>query len=269
MLEDLARCIPLKSLFPAPMTKSAAAALAEDISIDDDRNNIQQNDPVLLIVEDDPTFARILIDMAHEHGLKALVALRGNTALALATEFRPSAITLDIGLPDMMGWTIVDRLKHDSRTRQIPGAHHYGRRRPPTRLGLGRHDLRAKGDAEGDLAQTFGLIRLSAEPRVRKLIVVSGDARSETAWSGRCRARHTDHRIPQRAERFSKFLETITSTPQCSISRFAIFPPPVLFRRSETASLPTRLPSLCWAPRVWIPPLSGFARFAAETSCVT
>ena len=110
---------PLKYSFHATFTKSAAAALAEEISIEDDRNNIHQNDPVLLIVEDDPAFARILIDMAHEQGLKALVALRGNTALALATEFQPSAITLDIGLPDMMGWTIVDRLKHDSRTRQI------------------------------------------------------------------------------------------------------------------------------------------------------
>ncbi len=75
---------------------------------------------MLLIVEDDVTFARILVDLAHDRGIKALVALRGGTALALAREFKPGAITLDITLPDMAGWTILDRLKHDPATRHIP-----------------------------------------------------------------------------------------------------------------------------------------------------
>jgi HAMP domain-containing protein/CheY-like chemotaxis protein/signal transduction histidine kinase len=163
-------------LLPASITKSAAAALVEDVSIDDDRNNIHQNDPVLLIVEDDPTFARILIDMAHEHGLKALVALRGNTALALASEFRPGAITLDIGLPDMMGWTIVDRLKHDSRTRQIPVHIITGDDDRRRGLALGAMTFAQKAMEKSDLAQMFGVIRLSAEPRIKKLVVVSGDA---------------------------------------------------------------------------------------------
>ncbi len=66
------------------------------------------------------TFARILVDLAHDRGIKALVALRGGTALALAREFSPGAITLDITLPDMAGWTILDRLKHDLATRHIP-----------------------------------------------------------------------------------------------------------------------------------------------------
>ena len=88
--------------------------------LDDDRNLIQPGDSVLLIVEDDRTFARILVDLAHERGLKALVALRGSSALSLAREFRPGAITLDINLPDMAGWTIIDRLKHDPATRHIP-----------------------------------------------------------------------------------------------------------------------------------------------------
>jgi HAMP domain-containing protein/CheY-like chemotaxis protein/signal transduction histidine kinase len=168
---------PSEVPFPAPFTKSAAvAALAEEISIEDDRNNIHQNDPVLLIVEDDPAFARILIDMAHEQGLKALVALRGNTALALATEFQPSAITLDIGLPDMMGWTIVDRLKHDSRTRQIPVHIITGDDDRRRGLALGAMTFAQKAMQKSDLAATFGVIRLSAESRIRKLIVVSAEA---------------------------------------------------------------------------------------------
>src|ERR1700693_1045806 len=58
--------------------------------------------------------------MAHSSGVEAVVALRGATALSLAREFKPGAVTLDISLPDMVGWTILDRMKHDPATRHIP-----------------------------------------------------------------------------------------------------------------------------------------------------
>jgi CheY-like chemotaxis protein len=74
----------------------------------------------VLIVEDDVAFARILLDMARDKGFKGLVATRGESALQLAPRFRPDAITLDIELPDMEGWTVLDRLKHDRVTRHIP-----------------------------------------------------------------------------------------------------------------------------------------------------
>jgi len=88
--------------------------------LDDDRNNIQAGDSVLLIVEDDPTFAGILMEKARSEGLKALVALRGGSAITLARNFKPHAITLDVRLPDMSGWTVLDHLKHDPSTRHIP-----------------------------------------------------------------------------------------------------------------------------------------------------
>src|SRR5205085_4907802 len=91
-----------------------------ELSLDDDRNLIQPGDSVLLIVEDDPTFAQILIDKAHERGFKALVALRGASAISMARTFKPGAITLDVRLPDMSGWTVLDNLKHDPATRHIP-----------------------------------------------------------------------------------------------------------------------------------------------------
>ena len=109
---------PVDVVLPPP--SSAPATIVEDLAIDDDRNLVAPGDRVLLIVEDDLTFARILLDQAHDHHLKALVALRGSIALALAREFKPGAITLDINLPDMAGWTILDRLKHDPSTRHIP-----------------------------------------------------------------------------------------------------------------------------------------------------
>ncbi len=86
----------------------------------DDRNNIQQGSRTLLIVEDDMKFARILLDMARQEEFKGIVADNGNTGLALAQEFQPTAILLDIHLPGMDGWTVLDRLKHDPNTRHIP-----------------------------------------------------------------------------------------------------------------------------------------------------
>jgi CheY-like chemotaxis protein len=89
-------------------------------TVDDDRANIQTGDHTLLIIEDDTNFAKVLMEMARERGFKALVALRGEAGLALAREFTPSAITLDIELPGMDGWTVLDRLKHHRGTRHIP-----------------------------------------------------------------------------------------------------------------------------------------------------
>src|SRR5947209_13757056 len=89
--------------------------------VEDDRNDIQPGDSnVLLIVEDDPHYARILLDLARDKGFKVLVAMRGAEALALAREFHPAAVSLDVFLPDMLGWTVLNHLKQDSSTRHIP-----------------------------------------------------------------------------------------------------------------------------------------------------
>ena len=88
--------------------------------IADDRANLQPGDAVLLIVEDDPHYARILCDLSHDRGFKVLVALRGTDALALAREYQPTAVSLDVFLPDMLGWTVLNHLKQDPATRHIP-----------------------------------------------------------------------------------------------------------------------------------------------------
>jgi CheY-like chemotaxis protein len=88
--------------------------------VHDDRASLQTDDRVLLIIEDDAPFAQILLDIAHEKGFKAVVADRGEDGLAIARELKPAAITLDLRLPEMDGWTVLDRLKHDSATRHIP-----------------------------------------------------------------------------------------------------------------------------------------------------
>ncbi len=92
---------------------------AHDVILDD-RRNIGQDERVLLVVEDDAAFARILVNMAREHGFKVLFALNGDSALDVIASHRVSAIILDIRLPDMDGWGILDRLKRDARLRHIP-----------------------------------------------------------------------------------------------------------------------------------------------------
>jgi HAMP domain-containing protein/CheY-like chemotaxis protein/signal transduction histidine kinase len=88
--------------------------------VPDDRDNLEPHDPVLLIVEDDANYARILQDLSRDKGFKVLIASRGAEALALALEFHPTAVSLDVFLPDMLGWTVLNHLKQDSRTRHIP-----------------------------------------------------------------------------------------------------------------------------------------------------
>ena len=86
----------------------------------DHRDPIGPGDQVILIVEHEPRFAGILVDKANEVGFKAVVTSYGELALELAHELRPVAITLDLRLPDMDGWVVLDRLKHDPSTRHIP-----------------------------------------------------------------------------------------------------------------------------------------------------
>ncbi|WP_434041295.1 MULTISPECIES: HAMP domain-containing protein [Sorangium] len=91
-----------------------------DAQIVDDSENVRPGDRALLIVENDTVFARFLVDVAREHNFKAIVAVRGATALSLVRELRPLAITLDINLPDIDGWRVLDCLKRDLQARHIP-----------------------------------------------------------------------------------------------------------------------------------------------------
>jgi signal transduction histidine kinase/DNA-binding response OmpR family regulator len=162
----------LDVILPTPRT--SVPAVIETVTMEDDRNNIHPGDPVLLIVEDDVTFARILLDLAHERNIKALVALRGSTALALAREFHPGAITLDIVLPDVAGWTILDRLKHDPETRHIPVHVISGDENRRRGLALGAMTWLEKTLSQDSLKDAFAAIQHSIVPRRRKLLLVSG-----------------------------------------------------------------------------------------------
>ena len=102
----------------APSVIALPASREETIA--DDRENITAEDMVLLVIEDDPHYARILLGLARDKGFKGIVATKGAKGLALARQYRPAAISLDIFLPDMLGWTVLSQLKLDPDTRHIP-----------------------------------------------------------------------------------------------------------------------------------------------------
>src|SRR5439155_17996753 len=105
---------------PTPASRPPAPEHRPADEVQDDRDRIRPGDRVLLVVENDAKFARILLQMAREKGFKGLVAGRGDTALALARQFKPDAVTLDLRLPDTDGLVVLQSLKQDLATRHIP-----------------------------------------------------------------------------------------------------------------------------------------------------
>jgi signal transduction histidine kinase/CheY-like chemotaxis protein len=86
----------------------------------DDRDNLQPTDKSILVIEDDRQFSSILMEMVREKDFKCLAAEDGKTGLQLAEEYQPNAIILDVGLPQLDGWTVMERLKDNPQTRHIP-----------------------------------------------------------------------------------------------------------------------------------------------------
>jgi len=140
--------------------------------IADDRDNLSPNDPVLLIVEDDPHYARVLCDLSRDKGFKVLVAFRGAEALSLAREFHPSAVSLDVFLPDMLGWTVLNHLKQDPATRHIPVQmltldedRHHG-------LARGAFAFVTKPTKPEELEAALTRIKEYSTPRRKRLLIV-------------------------------------------------------------------------------------------------
>jgi CheY-like chemotaxis protein/signal transduction histidine kinase/HAMP domain-containing protein len=144
-------------------------------TIPDDRAELQPGDACLLIVEDDPHYARVLVDLARDRGFKVLVASRGNDALELAREFRPSAISLDVFLPDMLGWTVLSYLKQDPQLRHIPVQIVTLDENRQTGLSRGAFSFITKPATTERLEEAFSRIKAYATPRKRRLLVVEDD----------------------------------------------------------------------------------------------
>ncbi|PAX58407.1 response regulator [Brunnivagina elsteri] len=143
--------------------------------IPDDRDIIQLEDRILLIIEDDDKFARILLEMAREQGFKAIVALRGKQGLALAKKFQPDAITLDVNMPGMDGWTVLDILKRDPETRHIPVHIMSIDDREQRGLNFGAIAYLQKPISKEVLTEKLTEIKGFVERKVKNLLVIEDD----------------------------------------------------------------------------------------------
>ncbi|MGH6829027.1 MAG: response regulator, partial [Rhizomicrobium sp.] len=138
----------------------------------DDRAGIVPGDSVLLVVEDDLHYARILMDLAHDQGFKVVAATRGADALELAAQYNPAAVSLDIFLPDMLGWTVLSQLKQNPKTRHIPVQivtldedRRHG-------LACGAFSFVTKPTSAEGVQNAISRVRAYVQPRKKRLLVI-------------------------------------------------------------------------------------------------
>ena len=141
----------------------------------DDRLEIQPGDAILLIVEDDPHYARILLDLARDTGFKVLLAMRGDDALDLAKQYQPTAISLDVFLPDMLGWNVLSHLKQNPLTRHIPVQIVTLDEDRQHGLSRGAFSFVTKPTSREGISEALTKIKDFSQPRRRRLLVVEDD----------------------------------------------------------------------------------------------
>ncbi len=149
-----------------------SAAPGSVIAADSD---LMEDERVLLIIENDPKFAKIILDLAGEKGFKGIVATSGLQALELARSHKPDAITLDIHMPDIDGWTILDALKHDPELRHIPVDVITSDDYPLHSLSQGAFRYLTKPVSPLQLATTMDATRTFLDRPVKNLLLVTSD----------------------------------------------------------------------------------------------
>ena len=174
---------PVAATVPALPAASVATPIRIPAAIElpDDRDRLQPGDTVMLIIEDDPAFARILIDLVRRKGYLALFAGDGESGLKLASTFKPSGILLDVMLPGMDGWSVIERLKGDRQTRHIP-VHFVSATDEHARgLDLGAVGFLTKPVTRDALTLAFDRLLHFAAGSMRRVLVVDDDANSRLA----------------------------------------------------------------------------------------
>ncbi len=163
---------------PPDLTQESAPAavpVMESI-IPDDRGSLSQDDKVILVIEDDPNFAKVLYGISRKKGFKCIAVPDGGMGLQMAAQHPPIGIVLDIGLPTMDGWTVMDRLKANPQTRHIP-VHFISSAADANRRGMkkGAIGYLTKPVTKKQASQAIEKIRDFATAEVRKLLVVDND----------------------------------------------------------------------------------------------
>ena len=176
-IEAVTSTPPTSQSFPRPAVALPVLPVAREDRIPDDRHEIREGDPVLMVVEDDPHYARVLMGLARDKGFKVVVALRGQQALSLAREFKLTAVTLDVFLPDMLGWTVLNNLKLDPKTRHVPVQMISVEEERQHGLSHGAFAYMVKPSTTDELSAALDRIKTFAAPRTKRLLVVEDNER--------------------------------------------------------------------------------------------
>jgi CheY-like chemotaxis protein len=153
----------------------------EEVQYHDDRSQLTPGDPSVLIIEDDERFSAIVLEFARENSFKGIVTARGDSALSLARDYLPSAILLDLDLPDIDGFTVLERLKRDPGTRHIPVHVISNLRERERALRLGAISYLNKPVDRDELQEEFARIQKFLLGGKRSLLVVDDDATQRDA----------------------------------------------------------------------------------------
>jgi CheY-like chemotaxis protein len=168
------RALPAADPSETP-TEPVTDAVPAEAAIEDDSRDIAPGDKVLLIIEDDASYAQVLLEMARAKGFKGIVAQRGAAALALARDLKPSAVTLDLHLPDVDGWRVLDRLKIDLATRHIPVHIITIEEDPEPTRSQGALGFVTKTDHKESLQAAFDQLKQFVDRPVKNLLLVEDD----------------------------------------------------------------------------------------------
>jgi CheY-like chemotaxis protein/signal transduction histidine kinase len=169
------------SIQPTELPLATADRAFEQIA--DDRLDIQPGDSVLLIVEDDPHYARIISDLAHDEGFKVLLAMRGDDAVELAKEYQPTAVSLDVFLPDMLGWNVLSQLKQNVLTRHIPVQIITLDENRQDGLARGAFSFVVKPASPQRISEALARMMDFAQPRRRRLLVIEDNIAEQLSIS--------------------------------------------------------------------------------------
>ncbi|TQM07980.1 signal transduction histidine kinase [Stenotrophomonas maltophilia] len=162
---------------PAPVRAATAAALATaSAGVADDRGRRQRAGRLILAVEDDATFAEALVALAHELDFDCVVAGTAEEALTLASELRPNGILLDIGLPDVSGLSVLERLKRNPETRHIPVHVVSATDRSQVARELGAIGFAIKPTTRERLVTAIEQLEQTSQRDVRRLLIVEDDS---------------------------------------------------------------------------------------------
>jgi signal transduction histidine kinase/DNA-binding response OmpR family regulator/HAMP domain-containing protein len=160
---------------PRPLMLPAGLSDEPTESVADDRDAISSGDSVVLIVEDDPRFASILLSLVHESGFKGVVTGEGAAAPSLARRFGPDAIMLDIGLPDMDGLALLDLFKRTPETRHIPVHVISADDQKGLGLSIGAFGFTHKPVEREVVISTLQGVKSFVEKAERRVVLVGGD----------------------------------------------------------------------------------------------